>query len=247
MTAPIEPHSVFAEHYASLDERPAYTRSLFDATACHYERIDRIFSLGSGSRYRRRALRLGGLRPGMRVLDVAVGTGLVARAALQLTGDRADVVGLDVSQNMLAETQRTLRIPLIRANAEYLPVADASVDFVSMGYALRHVSDLAAMFQECLRVLRPGGILLLLEITRPDSRTMRALSRWYLGRFVPFACRWLLPQTSSAALMHYFWRTIEHCVPSRLILDELAACGFVDVGCNTEMDVFRAYSAHKPS
>ena len=117
---------------------------------------------------------------------------------------------------MLTETRRALRIPLIRANAEDLPVADTSIDFISMGViALRHVSDLGATFQEFLRVLRPGGVLLLLEISRPDSRTMQGLSSWYLGRFVPFACRWLMPRTSSAALMHYFWRTIEHCVPDR--------------------------------
>jgi demethylmenaquinone methyltransferase/2-methoxy-6-polyprenyl-1,4-benzoquinol methylase len=246
MTAPIRLHPVFGEHYASVDERPDYTRSLFDATACHYESIDRIFSLGSGGWYRRRVLWRSGLRPGMRVLDVAVGTGLVARAALQVTGSRAEVVGLDVSENMLAETHRALRIPLIRADAENLPVAEASVDFVSMGYALRHVSDLASTFQEFLRVLRPGGILLLLEIARSDSPTTHRLAAWYLGRFVPLACRWLMPRTPSAALMRYFWRTIEHCVPTGVILDELAACGFVDVNCNTDMDVFRVYRARKP-
>lgn len=247
MTPPIRPHPVFSEHYASVDERPDYTRMLFDATACNYDRIDRVFSFGSGGWYRRRALRRSGLRPGMQVLDVAVGTGLVARAALQVTGSQAAVVGLDVSQNMLAQTQRALMIPLIRANAENLPIVDDSIDFVSMGYALRHVSDLAAAFQEFLRVLRPGGVLLLLEIGRPDNRTVNSLSGWYLGRFVPFACRWLMPRTSSAALMHYFWLTIEHCVPTSVILDELAACGFVDVGCQTDLDAFRAYRARKPA
>jgi len=246
MTAPIRPHPVFDEHYASAAERSDYTRSLFDTTARHYDRIDRLFSFGSGAWYRRRALRHSGLHPGMQVLDVAVGTGLVARAALQIVGDQSAVVGLDVSQNMLAETRRTLGIPLIRATAENLPVADASIDFVSMGYALRHVSDLAATFQEFRRVLRPGGIVLLLEIARPDSPAMRSLSGWYLGRFVPFACRWLMPRTSSAALMHYYWRTIEHCVPTGVILDELATCGFVDVSCHTDLDAFRAYRARKP-
>lgn len=246
MTAPIRPHPVLCEHYASLVERPGYTRSLFEAAACHYERIDRILSLGSGGWYRRRALQRSGLCPGMRVLDVAVGTGLVARAALQVTGGRADVVGLDVSQNMLVEAKSTLRIPLIQANAEQLPIAEASVDFVSMGYALRHVSDLTVAFQEFLRVLRPGGILVLLEIARPRSRTLHSLTSWYLGRFVPSLCRWLIPRSSSAILMHYFWTTIEHCVAPAVILDELAAIGFVEVGCDTDLDVFRAYRARKP-
>jgi len=246
MTAPIKPHPGLREHYDSISERYGYTRSLFDATAGHYERIDRMFSLGSGGWYRRRALRRGGLRPGMRVLDVAVGTGLVARAALQVTEGRSDVVGLDVNQYMLAESQSTLRIPLIQANAEQLPVAEASVDFVSMGYALRHVSDLALTFQEFLRVLRPGGILLLLEIARPAGRTMHGVTAWYLGSFVPSLCRLLIPRSSSSALMRYFWTTIEHCVAPAVILDELTAVGFVEVGCDTDLGVFRAYRARKP-
>jgi demethylmenaquinone methyltransferase / 2-methoxy-6-polyprenyl-1,4-benzoquinol methylase len=245
MTGPLQPHPALNQYYTSLDERLDYTRSLFDVTARQYERIDTVLSLGSGGWYRRRALRRSGLRPGARVLDVAVGTGLVARAALQVTQQRADVVGVDVSRNMLAQARRTLRIPLIQAGAEQLPVADGSVDFVSMGYALRHVSDLASTFQEFLRVLRPGGSLLLLEIARPDGRTMHGLTAWYLGRFVPSLCGWLMPDTSSAALMRYFWSTIEHCVSPEVILDELTVNGFVEVACDTDMQVFRAYRARK--
>jgi demethylmenaquinone methyltransferase/2-methoxy-6-polyprenyl-1,4-benzoquinol methylase len=247
MTGPIRPHPDLGQYYGSLDERPAYIRSLFDATAWQYERIERMLSLGSGAWYRRRALRRGGLRPGMRVLDVAVGTGLVARAALGVAGGRADVVGVDVSQKMLAETQRHLQIPLAQASAEQLPIADASFDFVSMGYALRHISDLAVAFQEFLRVLRPGGTLLLLEIARPGGRVMHQLTAWYLGWFGPLLCHWLMPHTSSATLMRYFWHTIEHCVPPEVILDELAINGFVDVACDTDLKVFRAYHARRPT
>jgi demethylmenaquinone methyltransferase/2-methoxy-6-polyprenyl-1,4-benzoquinol methylase len=183
----------------------------------------------------------------MRVLDVAVGTGLVARAAQKVTRNRADVVGLDVSRNMLAETQRAVRIPVIQARAEQLPVANASVDFVTVGYALRHVSDLTVAFDEFLRVLRPGGTLLLLEVARPGGRIMRGLTAWYLGRFVPSLCHWFMPRTSSAALMRYFWRTIELCVPPEVIVDELAVTGFVDVACDADLKVFRAYRARKPN
>jgi demethylmenaquinone methyltransferase/2-methoxy-6-polyprenyl-1,4-benzoquinol methylase len=247
MTGPIRPHPDLGRYYGSLDERSAYTRSLFDATASHYERIERMLSLGSGVWYRRRALRRSGLLPGMRILDVAIGTGLVARAALLVVGGSAYVVGVDVSQKMLAETQRRLQIPLAQASAEQLPVADASVDFVSMGYALRHISDLAVAFQEFLRVLRPGGTLLLLEIARPGDRRLHQLTAWYLGWFGPFLCHWLMPRTSSATLMRYFWHTIEHCVPPEVILNELAINGFVDVACDTDLKVFRAYRARRPT
>jgi demethylmenaquinone methyltransferase/2-methoxy-6-polyprenyl-1,4-benzoquinol methylase len=246
MMEPIRPHPLLSEHYVTLDARSGYVQALFDSTACHYGRIDQLFALGSGGWYRRRALQSGGLRPGMRLLDIAIGTGLVARAALQATANRADVFGLDISRGMLAEARRTLRVPLIQGNAELLPVADASFDFVSMGYALRHVSDLVRAFNEFWRVLRPGGNLLLLEIGRPTGLARHRLAAWYLGRVVPLLCRLLRPRTRSAALMRYLWDTIEHCVSSQVILDQLRASGFPEVRCETHLDLFRAYQARRP-
>ena len=102
-----------------------------------------------------------------------------------------------------------------------------------MGYALRHVTDLACVFQEFRRVLRPGGTLLLLEIARPQGPVRRWLVKWYLGRMVPLLCRWLMPQTKSATLMGYFWDTIENCVAPDVILDQLAASDFAHVECET--------------
>ena len=246
MNRPVRPHPLLARHYATLDERPGYIQALFDDTAHQYERINRIFAFGFGGWYRRRALQRNGLHRGMRLLDIAVGTGLVARAALRITANDVDVIGLDASQGMLAETRRTLGIPVIRGNAERLPMADASFDFVTVGYALRHVTDLASAFQEFRRVLRPGGTLLLLEIARPQGLIRRRLVKWYLGRMVPLLCRWLMPQTKSATLMGYFWDTIENCVAPDVILDQLAASGFVQVDCETNLDLFCAYCARRP-
>lgn len=246
MTRPIRPHPVPAEHYVTLDEKSGFIQALFDDTAHHYDRINRLFALGLGGWYRRRTIRQCGLRPEMRLLDVAIGTGLTARAALRVAGNDLDVIGLDVSRSMLAEAQRALKLPLIQGSAEQLPVADASVDFVSMGYALRHVSDLACAFQEFWRVLRPGGTLLLLEIGRPNRRVQYRLAAWYLGRAVPLLCRSLMPRTRSAALMRYFWDTIEHCVPPHVIVDQLVASGFTGVGCETSLGLFRSYRARKP-
>ncbi len=246
MTGPLRPHPALGLHYATFDERPGYTRALFDSTAHEYDRIDRYFSLGSGGWYRRRALRRAGLRSGMRLLDVATGTGLTARAALSVASPAIDIIGLDVSENMLAETRRSLRIPVVQGSAERLPVADASVDFVSMGYALRHVTDLACAFQEFRRVLKPGGTLLLLEIGRPAGWVRHQFAAWYLGRVVPLLCRMFMPRSQSAKLMRYFWDTIEHCVPPSVILDQLAGTGFVDVVCDTDLDLFRAYRARRP-
>jgi len=238
------PHPVIAHRYARAEEREGFVRALFDSTAPHYDRIDRIFSLGTGPGYRRRALRQAGLRPGMRLLDVAVGTGLVARQAVALLGDPALVTGIDPSEGMLAEARRALPgVTLLRGRAEAIPLPDASADFLSMGYALRHVSDLDAAFAEYRRVLKPGGTVLLLEIARPESRLAHLIERVYMGAVIPALCRVAAPRHRSGELMRYYWETIEACVPAETILAALARAGFSSPACAAELEVFRAYTA----
>jgi demethylmenaquinone methyltransferase / 2-methoxy-6-polyprenyl-1,4-benzoquinol methylase len=238
---PTEPHPVLPDYYADASQRPAFVRGLFNRTAPSYDRVNRLFSLGSGEWYRRRALLRAGLQPGMRVLDVAVGTGLMARQAVRISG-KGGVIGLDVSEAMLAEAQRNLGIPLIQGRAEQLPLADASVDFLCMGYALRHVGDLTATFREFHRVLRPGGRVLLLEIGRPRGGLPYAMAGLYLGRVVPLLSRCMTLDRETQTLMRYYWDTIETCVPPETILSAMRGAGLADVACDVEFGVFRAYS-----
>jgi demethylmenaquinone methyltransferase / 2-methoxy-6-polyprenyl-1,4-benzoquinol methylase len=243
----IEPHPVLPAYYASRQAQDGFVRDLFDRTAAEYDRINQIMSLGSGRRYRREALHQAGLRAGARVLDVAVGTGLLAREALQICGDRGRVIGVDPSEQMLRLTARSLSIPVIQGRAEALPVGDASIDFVSMGYALRHMRDLGVALAEFFRVLRPGGTLLILEIGPPDSRLEQVLLWLYLGCVVPALCRLLRNGRHAYALMRYFWATIEACVPPRVIIETLGRVGFEMPECTRSLGTFRAYRARKPS
>ena len=116
------------------------------------------------------------------MLDVAIGTGLIAQAARQITGARSQIIGLDLSEAMLEAARRKLDIPLIQGMAEKLPLADESVDFVVMGYAIRHIADLDTCFQEFRRVLRHGGTLLLLEVSSPGRAIFKSTLAQYLGR-----------------------------------------------------------------
>ncbi|WP_431280931.1 class I SAM-dependent methyltransferase [Humitalea sp. 24SJ18S-53] len=218
-------------------------RDLFDRTAGSYDRINSVLSLGSGAWYRSRALQRAGLRPGARMLDVAIGTGLVAREAVRILGPAGAVIGLDISAGMLAVARRSLRIPLIQARAEALPLGDASVDFISMGYALRHVSDLALLFAEFRRVLRPGGTILVLEIARPEGRFGHAMARAYVGGIVPSLSR--LAGADARTLMRYYWDTIESCVPPEDIMRHLRETGLEQVMCETDLGAFRAYTARR--
>lgn len=243
---PLKPHPALPEYYADLAQRPAFVQGLFDRTAHYYDHVNRLLSFGSGGWYRRRMLARVGLRPGMTVLDVAIGTGLVARQAIALTNDPQAVIGLDVSAGMLAEVGRQLPMPLIQGLMEQLPVADACCDLVSMGYALRHVADLNATFREFQRALRPGGVLLILEIARPSTPFKQAVLKLYLGRLIPWLSRLTTGQRDLQTLMRYYWDTIENCVPPETILSAMQAAGFIETDCHVEFDLFRAYTGRKP-
>jgi demethylmenaquinone methyltransferase/2-methoxy-6-polyprenyl-1,4-benzoquinol methylase len=237
------PHGPLLGYYAAPPDRLRFVRDLFDRTAPSYDRINTWLAFGSGAWYRRRALRQAGLRPGMRLLDVAVGTGAVAREALGIT---PDVIGLDLSAGMLAVARRNLpALALLQAEGEALPLRDASVDFVSMGYALRHVADLGVLFAEFRRVLRPGGRVLLLEIARPEGRVAHGVARFWLGGVVPALSR--LAGAQSRTLMRYYWDTIEACVPPAEILRQLERAGFAELRCDVQIGIMRAYSAHRPA
>jgi len=241
------PHVPLPQYYRDPRDRDGFVRGLFDHGAASYDRINAIFSFGTGARYRRDALLRAGLAPGQRLLDVAIGTGLVAREALGILRAPSDVLGLDLSTGMLREARRNLPIPLIQARAEDLPLADASVDFVSMGYALRHVPDLERTFREYLRVLRPGGRLMLLEIDEPKGRAAQRLLRFYLAQVVPSLSLLIGRGAEARRMMRYFWDTIEACVPPAAIEGALARAGFEEVGCDIQLGIFRAYRARRPA
>jgi demethylmenaquinone methyltransferase/2-methoxy-6-polyprenyl-1,4-benzoquinol methylase len=242
----LKPHPTLRRFYLADEERPKLVRDLFDGGARHYDWICRAMSLGSGQMYRRMALERAGLRPGMRVLDVATGTGLVAIEAVRVLGRSQGVVGLDVSSGMLEECRRALDIPLLRASGEALPIGDQCFDLLSMGYALRHVSDLEAAFREYSRVLKPGGRVLLLEITRPASWLGYRLARLYLKRLVPLVTLIGTRSRGAARLMEYYWDTIEGCVPPAAILEALRGAGFVDVERRSRGGLLSEYLARRP-
>jgi demethylmenaquinone methyltransferase/2-methoxy-6-polyprenyl-1,4-benzoquinol methylase len=164
----------------------------------------------------------------MHVLDVACGPGLVTQCALDLVGSSGSVIGLDPSIGMLREAQKGPCRNLVRGVGERLPFPDHSFDFLSMGYALRHVPDLKGAFAEYRRVLKPGGIVLLLEISRPRSSTLRTLSRFYIKTVLGKVFSATTGNRDMQTLMGYWWDTTEYCVPPEQIMHALKDSGFVD-------------------
>ena len=117
-------------------------------------------------------------------------------------------------------------VELIRGRAEALPRPTASSDFLSMGYALRHIDDVGAAFAEFFRVLRPGGRAAVLEISKPAGRVGTALLKTYMRAVVPAIARVVARRRDTAELWRYYWDTIEACIAPEQVLAALRAAGF---------------------
>jgi demethylmenaquinone methyltransferase/2-methoxy-6-polyprenyl-1,4-benzoquinol methylase len=182
----------------------------------------------------------------MRLLDVATGTGLVAHGAGEILGDPRGVIGVDPSGGMLREARTALSGPLVRGRAEALPFRADSFDMLSMGFALRHVPDLEVAFAEYRRVLKAGGRLLLLEVSRPPSRISRWLIQTHFQHVLPLLTRISTGSEPAQLLMRYYWDTIDMCVPPETILDVLRRNGFVEVDRRVLFGCLSEYVATKP-
>ncbi|MGQ0577725.1 MAG: class I SAM-dependent methyltransferase [Betaproteobacteria bacterium] len=241
------PHPPLTGYYGPAENRPGWVRRMFDDTAADYDRIERLIGFGSGSRYRHDALLRAGLQPGMQVLDIGVGTGLVARQVALIVGDPACVTGLDPSPGMLHNARVPAGVRLVEGYAEIIPYPDASFDFVSMGYALRHIADLSVAFCEFFRVLRPGGRLCILEISRPERKLHAAVLKFYLRGVVPWLARLAARQTDTPLLWSYYWDTIDKCAAPESVLRTLESAGFSSVRRHLELGIFSEYQARKPA
>ena len=245
-TPPVHaPHNPLTDYYQTEQDRQAYLRQIFDNTAADYDRIESMLAWGSGSRYRREALMRTGLKAGMKVLDVGVGTGLVAAQACILAGSPDLVTGVDPSPGMMGASRLPKAMVLLEGRAESLPFPDNHFDFLSMGYALRHISDLSVAFVEFERVLKPGGRLCLLEITKPQNRCGQWLLKNYMRGVIPLLTRFISKQKDTATMWRYFWDSIEACVPPEQVLATLNSAGLIQVRRHLALGVFSEYQAIK--
>ena len=163
-------------------------RTMFDRIAPVYDLMNRVMTAGLDQRWRRLAVRLA-VRPGDRVLDACCGTGDLALAA-RAAG--AEVVGLDFSEPMLERARRKgPELEWVRGDLLALPFGDASFDAATVGFGVRNVEDLERGIAELARVLRPGGRLAILEITKPRGLLKPFYKLWF-DVLIPLAGK-LLP------------------------------------------------------
>ena len=200
---------------------PDGVRSMFDRIAPVYDVMNRVFTMGLDGRWRRLAA-AGAVRPGDRVLDAACGTGDLALADRKAGGE---VTGLDFSERMLERARRKSdQIEWVRGDALALPFDDASFDAATIGFGIRNVDDLDAGLRELARVVRPGGRLAVLEITRPTG-VLRPFFRLWFDVLIPLAGK-ALP---GGAAYSYLPASVRRFPGPDDLADALRRAGFADV------------------
>jgi len=201
-------------------EKVLAVRGMFDRIAGRYDLVNRVMTLGLDVGWRRRTvceLRLPG---GSLVVDLACGTGDLCTDLLD-AGYRA--FGLDFSHGMLIEA--TTSAPLAEADVLRLPLADASMDGATCGFALRNVAALSELFEETARVLRPGGRVAFLEASEPDRGLLRAGHAIYFKRIVPMIGGIL----SDREAYRYLPRSMAYLPPPARLVEMIDAAGFEQV------------------
>lgn len=176
----------------SVDKSPAKIAGMFDAIAGRYDLLNAVLSGGLDRYWRRRAIRSLALTGRERLLDVCTGTADVAMAGARARAGAARVVGVDFAGAMLAHGLAKLRagaldsrVTLVRGDAMHLPVADESVDAVTIAFGIRNVQQPEVACAELWRVLRPGGRLAILEFGLPVVPAVRPLYLWYFEHVLP--------------------------------------------------------------
>ncbi len=170
-------------------EKAKHVRSVFDSVAPKYDVMNDLMSAGLHRVWKRYTITVANPQPGQQVLDIAGGTGDLSRAFAQRVGPTGRVVHTDINEAMLREGRNRLLdeglvLPTLVCDAEKLPFADNSFDFVSVAFGLRNMTHKDQALAEMRRVLKPGGKLLVLEFSRVAKPLQKAYD-WYSFNVLP--------------------------------------------------------------
>jgi demethylmenaquinone methyltransferase/2-methoxy-6-polyprenyl-1,4-benzoquinol methylase len=212
-------------------EKARFVHTLFSQVAPTYDLLNRTLSMGQDRMWRRVAAREAALKPGDSALDVATGTGDLARELLRYTGAQGHIVGVDFCLPMLAIGRKHnahLRAPIemVEGDAMDLPFESAIFHASTIAFGTRNVVDLLQCFREMARVVRPGGRVVCLELARPLWPPFRALYYFYFNRMLPSLARLVHPRKRNYA---YLPASLAAFVDREELSDIMREAGLKDV------------------
>ncbi|NRD72307.1 bifunctional demethylmenaquinone methyltransferase/2-methoxy-6-polyprenyl-1,4-benzoquinol methylase UbiE [Shewanella sp. VB17] len=182
----------FGYKTVNSDQKADMVAGVFHSVAAKYDIMNDVMSLGIHRMWKRFTIESAGARPGMKVLDLAGGTGDLTTKFAHLVGDKGQVTLADINDSMLKVGREKLRnkgivgnVNYVQANAEALPFPNNHFDIITIAFGLRNVTDKDAAIRSMLRVLKPGGKLLILEFSKPQHEVMRKIYDLYSFKILP--------------------------------------------------------------
>lgn len=182
----------FGYKTVEADKKADLVAGVFHSVAAKYDIMNDVMSFGIHRFWKRYTIEVSGARPGMKVLDLAGGTGDLTAKFSHLVGDKGEVVLADINDSMLKVGRTKLRdkgivnnVSYVQANAEALPFPDNHFDIITIAFGLRNVTDKDAALRSMNRVLKPGGKLLVLEFSKPQHEIMRKVYDLYSFKVLP--------------------------------------------------------------
>jgi demethylmenaquinone methyltransferase/2-methoxy-6-polyprenyl-1,4-benzoquinol methylase len=214
------------------DSKAGMVRGVFDSVASRYDLMNDLMSGGIHRLWKRFTIELSAARPGQTVLDIAGGTGDLAARFSRLVGPEGKVIladinaaMLEVGRDRLIDKGATGNIEVVQADAQALPFDDNSIDCITIAFGLRNVTDKDMALRSMLRVLRPGGRLLILEFSKPTSPLLGKVYDQYSFQILPAMGRLIAQDADS---YRYLAESIRKHPDQETLLDMMRDAGFAE-------------------
>jgi demethylmenaquinone methyltransferase/2-methoxy-6-polyprenyl-1,4-benzoquinol methylase len=227
---------------ANMDKNPEEVAAMFDGVAKRYDLVNDLLSLGQTKSWRRATTKIIAPRPGMKILDLAAGTG---SSSEPLAAAGAEVIPADFSEGMLAAGRKARpHLPFTKADALNLPFKDGQFDLVTISFGLRNTQNTEKALAEMLRVTKPGGEIVICEFSSPTFGPFRTIYTNYLMRALPA----IASKTSSNPDAYIYLAESIRAWPNQVALAaKIKAAGWVDVTwSNLTGGVVAVHKARKP-